>query len=185
VYWCKSCLLCICCIARAAVVSGPAGHGLRQCGSTALLALLTPSWPERTHHHPSCLCTQDIAELARLKILGSKLKKSTARREPPSAVLQAIQQQRQEYQGSGSGAGPGGSTAGGVASGDGSSMAGLPLLQTQRTLMHLKSLRGAFTGLQDEEEEEGQAETPLVRELTQHGWMGGWLFTVQICTAGL
>jgi hypothetical protein len=42
---------------------------------------------------------QDVAELARLKILGGKLKKSAARKEPPSAVLQAMQQQRQEAEG--------------------------------------------------------------------------------------
>jgi hypothetical protein len=42
---------------------------------------------------------QDVAELARLKILGGKLTKSAARKEPPSAVLQAMQQQRQEAEG--------------------------------------------------------------------------------------
>lgn len=34
-----------------------------------------------------------------MKILGGKLKKSAARKEPPSAVLQAMQQQRQEAEG--------------------------------------------------------------------------------------
>lgn len=42
---------------------------------------------------------QDVADLARLKILGGKLKKSSARKEPPSAVLQAMQQQRQGTEG--------------------------------------------------------------------------------------
>jgi hypothetical protein len=51
--------------------------------------------------HCVCWCSavQDVAELARLKILGGKLKKSAARKEPPSAVLQAMQQQRQEAEG--------------------------------------------------------------------------------------
>lgn len=42
---------------------------------------------------------QDVAELTRLKILGSKLKKSATRKEPPSLVLQAMQQQRQVAEG--------------------------------------------------------------------------------------
>jgi hypothetical protein len=53
------------------------------------------------------LRVQDVAELARLKILGSKLKKSATRKEPPSVVLQAMQQQRQVAEGT---------TGGGVAS---------------------------------------------------------------------
>jgi hypothetical protein len=57
------------------------------------------------------LCVQDVAELARLKILGSKLKKSAARKEPPSVVLQAMQQQRQVAEGS---SGPGGTSGGGA-----------------------------------------------------------------------
>lgn len=48
---------------------------------------------------------QDVADLARLKILGSKLKKSAARKEPPSVVLQAMQQQRQVAEGTTTGGG--------------------------------------------------------------------------------
>jgi hypothetical protein len=48
----------------------------------------------------AAVALQDVAELARLKILGGKLKKSAARKEPPSAVLQAMQQQRQGAEGS-------------------------------------------------------------------------------------
>lgn len=51
------------------------------------------------------MCMQDVAELARLKILGSKLKKSAARKEPPSVVLQAMQQQRQVAEGTTTGGG--------------------------------------------------------------------------------
>ncbi|KIY93607.1 hypothetical protein MNEG_14355 [Monoraphidium neglectum] len=54
---------------------------------------------------------RDIAELARLKILGGKLKKrSAARKEPAAAVLTAMQQARQESLGA---------NAPGLASGDG------------------------------------------------------------------
>jgi hypothetical protein len=63
---------------------------------------------------------QDVAELARLKILGSKLKKSATRKEPPSVVLQAMQQQRQVAEG-------GGGTTGGGATAAGSLAAGLEL----------------------------------------------------------
>jgi hypothetical protein len=48
---------------------------------------------------PLCRDLQDVADLARLKILGGKLKKSSTRKEPPSAVLQAMQQQRQGTEG--------------------------------------------------------------------------------------
>jgi hypothetical protein len=44
--------------------------------------------------------------LARLKILGSKLKKSATRNEPPSVVLQAMQQQRQVAEGTTGGGAP-------------------------------------------------------------------------------
>lgn len=56
-------------------------------------------------HCPLPPSLQDVAELARLKILGSKLKKSAARKEPPSVVLQAMQQQRQVAEGTTTGGG--------------------------------------------------------------------------------
>lgn len=145
---------------------------------------------------------QDIAELARLKILGGKLKKrSTARKEPPSAVLSAMQQARQESLASGAadaaaaaavaaadgaaaggGGGPLAAPAGaggwapppGVASSSGGAggWGGGPLPATPvryaagpagaGVLAHLTSLRGAFTGLPFEEDDDA-TETPLVR----------------------
>jgi hypothetical protein len=157
---------------------------------------------------------QDVAELARLKILGSKLKKSATRKEPPSAVLQAMQQQRQEEAHphalplplqppplttensgplgllgpSGNGGHLGqqgafgdsprvsagvGALRGDVPSWDGvlpggSNAGGLHHhYHHPANLSHLTSLRGAFTGLNVnyEEEEDAGVDTPLVR-----GW---------------
>ena len=157
---------------------------------------------------------QDVAELARLKILGSKLKKSATRKEPPSAVLQAMQQQRQEeahphgpqqqqhpwlpltseHSGplgflgpsgnggiiaqplAGLGESPRVSAAVGVrpdvpswdgvgGPAGGHVGAGSHHYHHPAKLSHLTSLRGAFTGLNVnyEEEEDAGGDTPLVR----------------------
>jgi hypothetical protein len=149
---------------------------------------------------------QDIAELARLKILGGKLKKrSAARKEPAAAVLTAMQQARQESLGanapglaSGDGGAGTGAAVAAAATGDGAAgapalapwtppagpgmasasggavggwAAGPPLPATPvrhagagvnggggaAALAHLTSLRGAFTGLPYEEDDEGMA----------------------------
>jgi hypothetical protein len=143
----------------------------------------------------------DIAELARLKILGGKLKKrSTARKEPPSAVLSAMQQARQEGLAGGSGDGaaagptaaPDGGDAAAGASGAGAPLAAsgscggwgtgpLPPTPVRRAagaggaagLAHLSSLRGAFTGLPYEEDEE-VTETPLVGAAGAGWGAGAW-----------
>eukprot|EP00879_Flechtneria_rotunda_P014779 GHRR01015443.1.p1 GENE.GHRR01015443.1~~GHRR01015443.1.p1 ORF type:complete len:930 (+),score=427.73 GHRR01015443.1:117-2906(+) len=132
---------------------------------------------------------KDIVELARLKILGGKLKKSTSRKEPPSVVLQAMQQQRQEAEAdcapamlpAGSNAAvadwppiQGGGPVAGVqgfsgpnspaASAGGTAPAMLPYYKPYHapSLSHLTSLRGAFTGLGVPFEEDEMVDTPTV-----------------------
>ncbi|WIA13706.1 hypothetical protein OEZ85_007259 [Tetradesmus obliquus] len=120
---------------------------------------------------------KDVAELARLKILGGKLKKSAARKEPPSAVLQAMQQQRQEAEGAlvdgplAHGAllpvAPSSpdAAAAAAAAALGTPAAAIPPapLVVRPTLpSHLSSLRGAFTGLGVPfEEDEEAVDTPM------------------------
>lgn len=111
-----------------------------------------------------------MAELARLKILGNKLKKSAIRKDPPSAVLQAMQQQRQDA--------PAGDqalvTAGSSPPGNGGGIGatgplgplGFPPGMRHPGLLNLPSLRSAFTGLGVAyEEDEDVAETPLVSRM--------------------
>eukprot|EP00775_Hariotina_reticulata_P005077 gene5077-5318_t len=116
---------------------------------------------------------KDVADLARLKILGGKLKKSSARKEPPSAVLQAMQQQRQGTEGQlASAEGVPAGYAGGAAGLSGPGMltptsmsaagGGTPVRQVIPQLHHLNSLRGAFTGLGVPFEEDEEAiDTPM------------------------
>jgi hypothetical protein len=147
--------------------------------------------------HSFTLHPQDIAELARLKILGGKLKKkSAAPKDPPSAVLSAMQQARQDSLAAGAieaalaaaalDSGPGSAGAAlspaagaltpgalGAAAGAGGwgvgPLPGTPVRRVSgqqlagaaaappaaaQALAHLASLRGAFTGLPYEDDDD-------------------------------